>query len=223
MPKPSSGTTPLAGRVRASSRRRRDGERTSMRQLIFAAAEVLLLEQGYEGFSLRQVAERIGYTPTTIYRYFPDRDALIFALTDEGFREFGARLAAAAGAAEPGEALAAIGRAYARFGIEHPVYYRLMFMQRPDYLAAPRCESGEARLASFDVLRNAAARVIATGKVHASVADADALSDLLWATIHGAVSLAITMPHFDRPRAEALVEHTLALVRRGLEPGGLTP
>src|SRR5215204_1082920 len=134
MPKPPSEAVSLRRRVRASSRRRRDDERVSVRKLIFSAAEALLLEGGYEGFSLRQVAERIGYTPTTIYRYFPDRDTLVFALTDEGFREFGARLAEAARVADPVEAVGALGRAYVRFGIEHPVYYRLMFMQRPDYL-----------------------------------------------------------------------------------------
>jgi AcrR family transcriptional regulator len=49
------------------------------------AAGALFLEQGYERFSLRKVAERIGYSPTTIYLYFRDKDDLLFTVVDEGF------------------------------------------------------------------------------------------------------------------------------------------
>jgi AcrR family transcriptional regulator len=48
------------------------------RQAILTAAGALFLEQGYERFSLRKVAERIGYSPTTIYPYFRDKDDLLF-------------------------------------------------------------------------------------------------------------------------------------------------
>ncbi|MBV9880793.1 MAG: TetR/AcrR family transcriptional regulator [Gemmatirosa sp.] len=202
--------------MRDSSRRRRDAERTSVRDAIFAAAEALLLEHGYEGFSLRQVAERIGYTPTTIYRHFADRDALIFALTDAGFREFGARLHAAAAAAPAADrVLTALGDAYIQFGLDHPVYYRLMFLQRPDYLVATPPDSDEMRLDSFRVLRDAVDRALPPGVAEA-MGGPDALADVLWATVHGVVALALTMPHFDAARTAAMRAGALALLDRAL-------
>ncbi|HCR48019.1 MAG TPA: TetR family transcriptional regulator, partial [Bacteroidetes bacterium] len=49
-----------------------------MQNMIHEEATRQLSERGYEGFSLREVAEGIGYAPTTIYRYFRDKDDLIF-------------------------------------------------------------------------------------------------------------------------------------------------
>ena len=42
---------------------------------------------------MRAVAERIGYSATTIYLHFSDRDALLFAVLDEAFGEFRAAMA----------------------------------------------------------------------------------------------------------------------------------
>src|SRR5919199_4858802 len=101
-----------------STRQRREQQRQQLRQAILDAAGELLLERGYEAFSLRQVAERIGYSATTIYRYFENKDDLVFGIVDEGFRIFGDRLrAAAAGPVDPLERLRAVGEAYVRFGL----------------------------------------------------------------------------------------------------------
>jgi AcrR family transcriptional regulator len=207
---------PLAARVRDSSLRRREAERTSVREAIFAAAEALLLENGYEGFSLRQVAERIGYTPTTIYRYFADRDALLYALTEAGFQEFGRRLAAAAEErSDAGAVLGAIGRAYVQFGLDHPVEYRLMFLQRTDYLEKPSADTDGSRIDSFGVLQAAVARTIGPRGIDG--AQAAAIADALWAAVHGVVTLAITMPRFDADRIARMTDEMLALIERGLQ------
>lgn len=64
-------------RTRQASRHRREQEKEELQQLILKAAGELFLEQGYDRFSLRQVAERIGYSATTIYLYFEDKDDLL--------------------------------------------------------------------------------------------------------------------------------------------------
>ncbi len=55
-----------------------------MRQAILTASTELFLEHGYHNFSLRQVAEKIGYSPGTIYLYFQDKDAILFTIMEEG-------------------------------------------------------------------------------------------------------------------------------------------
>src|SRR3954454_21915364 len=85
-----------AERLRDASRQRRDQEKQDVRQAILDAAAELFREHGYEHFSLRQVAERIGYSPTTIYLYFDDKDDLLFTVADLGFTRFGEQLAEAA-------------------------------------------------------------------------------------------------------------------------------
>src|SRR5712691_10845950 len=111
-----------AQRLRQAIRHRQEREKQELRQSILTAAGELFLEQGYERFSLRKVAERIGYSPTTIYLYFRDKDDLLFTVVDEGFVQFGQQLVAAADSQEDlWERIIALGRAYVSFGVEHPV------------------------------------------------------------------------------------------------------
>src|SRR5437867_1795925 len=132
--KKSSAST-QAKRLHQAIRHRQAQEKQALRQAILTAAGELFLEQGYERFSLRKVAERIGYSPTTIYLYFHNKDDLLFTVVNEGFVRFGKQLAAAAESQEdPWERLIALGRAYVAFGLEHPVYYQLMFMQLTAFL-----------------------------------------------------------------------------------------
>ncbi|HLI09603.1 MAG TPA: TetR/AcrR family transcriptional regulator, partial [Ktedonobacteraceae bacterium] len=122
-------------RLSQASRRRREAEKKELRQAILEAAGKLFLEQGYEGFSLRQVAELIGYTPTTIYLYFANKDALLFALLDEAFDRFEVALRRAYESSdEPLARLEALGHAYVRFGLENPQHYQIMFVVRSDFL-----------------------------------------------------------------------------------------
>src|SRR5262249_15993754 len=111
-----------AHRLRQASRDRREQQKEDLRRMILDVAGELILEQGYEGFSMRRVAERIGYSATTIYRYYEDKDDLLFAVINEGFSEFARQLRGAAeGARDPLKRLEALGRAYIRFGLENPV------------------------------------------------------------------------------------------------------
>src|SRR5436309_61027 len=120
MKKSTKGTQ--AQRLHKAIRHRQEQEKQELRQAILTASGELFLEQGYEHFSLRKVAERIGYSPTIIYLYFHDKDDLLFTVVDEGFARFGQQLAAAATSQEdPWERLIALGRAYVAFGLEYPV------------------------------------------------------------------------------------------------------
>ncbi len=203
-------------RLSQASRQRRESEKQELRRAILQAASDLFVERGYEGFSLRQVAERIGYSPTTIYLYFADKDSLIFALLDDAFDQFGTALRQAADPiTDPLAKLEALGRAYVRFGLTHPQHYQVMFVMRGDFLLQARATETLPRIASFNVLRDAVAYAIASGSLRPG--DADAVSLLLWAIMHGIVSLAISMPLMITPERVAEVEQdALVLIQRGL-------
>ncbi|MGH7630055.1 MAG: TetR/AcrR family transcriptional regulator [Gemmatimonadales bacterium] len=206
----------LSQRVRQASRTRREAARSSVREALLRAAGELLLEAGYDAFSLRKVAERVGYTATTIYRHFADKDALLYAVTDEGFRLFAARLrGAGAGVPDPFDSLEAMGRAYIDFGLEHPVYYRVMFMERPDMLWRRSADRPGSRMESFGVLRAAVEAAVATGRT--VEADVLAISNALWAQTHGAVALALSMPHMPARQARAFGTLGVGAIVRGLQ------
>ena len=204
-----------AQRLRQAIRHRQAQEKQALRQAILTAAGELFLEQGYEHFSLRKVAERIGYSPTTIYLYFRDKDDLLFTVVDEGFVRFGQQLAAAAESQEdPWERIIALGRAYVSFGLQNPVYYQLMFMQRVDFLTHPPAGESQPRIASFRVLQQAVQQAIDAGVLRPG--DTENYSDVLWALVHGMVSLAISMPNFDASRIQRTMETAWQMECQGL-------
>ncbi len=206
------------GRVKAASKARRTHHRAELRSRIMAAARTLLEEGGSEAVSMRAIAERIGYSATTIYLHFEDRDALLFALLDEAFGEFRAEMATAiAMPASARERIRAMGRAYVRFALEHPAQYRLMFVQRPDFLLAHGPEEAGARIESLGALADLVAESPA-GNNHPARATVSA--DALWATVHGIAALATGVAMFDRARAEATAEEALDLLIRGLWASG---
>lgn len=179
-----------------------------------AAARTLLEEGGAEAVTMRAIAERIGYSATTIYLHFEDRDALLFALLDEAFGAFRAAMAAAIEAPTSArERLRGMGRAYVRFALDHPAQYRLMFVQRPDFLLAHGPEEIGARIESLGTLADLVAESPAGRRRPARAAVS---ADALWATVHGIAALATGVAMFDRERAEAATDEALDLLIKGL-------
>ncbi|QBD77452.1 TetR/AcrR family transcriptional regulator [Ktedonosporobacter rubrisoli] len=202
-------------RLRQLSQRRRVQEKEATKQAILNAAASLFSEQGYEGFSLRKVAERLGCSATNIYYYFTNKDDLLFAIIDEAFVNFRERLRAAASSTdEPLEGLRAVMRAYFLFGLQNPIYYQLMFLQRSDFLLKYRNEEYEPRIDSFRVLKDTVQRAIDMGDLR--FADATTTSNTLWAMAHGIVSMAIQLPQrFDPESVQCNAEMAMDIILVG--------
>ena len=99
-----------------------DGLTPRARQIVDAARE-LLEREGPDALSMRRIAERLGIRAPSLYKHFPDKQALESALISDAFAEQAEAFEAAVdGAADPLAALAAAYRAYA---LAHPHLYRL--------------------------------------------------------------------------------------------------
>jgi AcrR family transcriptional regulator len=202
-------------RIQSAIQERREHERQELRQLILRAAGELFLEVGYEQFSVRKLAERIGYSATTIYLYFTDKDGLFSAVFDEGFTRFIGQLrAAAASTDDPLQRLERMERAYVQFGLHNPVYYRLMFMQRGDFLTRLSAGQQQPHSEALRILPQAIQQAIDAHVLRPG--DAQSMSDAVWSLLHGLVSLAISMPVFDDNRIESAIAATHDLWLHGL-------
>lgn len=191
-----------ASRLRQRSLERREAERVRLRDELLAVAERLLQENGYAGFSLRQVAEATGYTPTTIYRYFDDRDALLKTVISKWFTTFAREQEAAyRSASSPRDRLMAMAAAYMRFAVEHPAVYRVMFLERMDIGLLPGGDSFE-KDPGFGVLMRAVTELRdagGTGKL-----DPMAAAMTLWVGLHGVAAMAVCSGMLDGIGAERL-------------------
>ena len=204
--------------VKLTSAERLARQRQAVRRTLLKAAEALLREQGYEGFSLRALAGRVGYTPTTVYLYFKDKDDLVFEVVCEGFKQFDAALRrAVSGARDPWHRLINIGRAYIAFGLSHPMHYRLMFMQRPAFLTRQRPDNQQSVMETFGLVVQAVARAIDAGVLKPG--DPQRYCYTFWAGVHGIVALALSAPDWKRSRAWELADVFFPMIRDGLRTG----
>jgi AcrR family transcriptional regulator len=195
---------------------RRQREKVALRQEILAAARDMFAKEGYESVSMRRLAEKIEYSPTTIYLYFKDKHELIHQLCEESFAMLTKRLEKAVGTrGEPVERLKRGLRAYVDFGIEHPNHYRTTFM-------TPREGPGEEKkiedsqgMRAFEILVHGVMECVKAGLFRET--DVMAVSQALWLTVHGITSLQIThgecFPWIEQNR---LIDLTIDTAIRGL-------
>src|SRR5208283_4116639 len=103
---------------------RRERQKLALRQEILTAARELFAKEGYENVSMRRIAEKIEYSPTTIYLYFRDKDELLHEMCAETFALLTRKLNKILGAeGDPVEKLRMGLKAYVEFGLKHPNHY----------------------------------------------------------------------------------------------------
>ena len=188
--------------------RARKGEGELLREEILKAAEDLLLETASEdAVSIRAVAQAGGVTAPSIYRHFPDKTHLLFEVCARQFELLDEVLeAAVSGIDDPLEAMAARGRAYVRFGVEHPEHYRIMFMGSTQ--ATPAQRQDIAGTASFANLIRGIERLRDADLLPPDI-DTYTTALHVWANIHGLTSLLVTKPGIEWPALEDFGEEHL--------------
>jgi AcrR family transcriptional regulator len=169
---------------------RREREREEMKRLITSAARKLFVTEGYESTTIRRIAEAIEYTPGAIYSYFKDKDAILYALHQEGFIELQRRfLAAIIPGQTPVEQLAQVGEAYVAFAHENPEMYHLMFVAQATSRTLHETDAWPEGKSAYESLRSLVQLAVAGGWIRPG--DPDVIAFALWATAHGSVTLEI--------------------------------
>ena len=112
------------------TKERREREREQLRGLILDAAREMFVERGYEGVSMRKIAEKIEYSPTAIYQHFKDKDALVREICRVDSQKLTEELKSSGAVEDPMERLMACGMAYARFAVENPNHYKMLFLSQ---------------------------------------------------------------------------------------------
>lgn len=194
---------------------------THTRRAVLDAAIDLVARQGHAVLSFREVARRAGVSHQAPYHHFGDREGILAAIAEEGFRGLAEALEATSGL-PPAARLEASGLAYVRWALAHPGHYRTLF--RPD-LVEPDAHEGLRREATraFAFLERLVAALHADG--YATWRDPGVLLALIWSNVHGVVSLVLDgplpPPGRDADRLAAAVVRTLTeLITRDTRQSG---
>ena len=186
----------------SSAQDRRLRHREEARRAILDATQELLVEQGYESFSMRKLATRCGYAAPTIYHYFGDKPGLLDSLIELRMREVSAEMRAVRLARDPVENMRRLFIAFARWGLANPTHYQLLTSTREPHPAGE-----EAR----EVLMRPVTQLAEQGRLET---DIELARQSFWALVHGIISLQTTRP--EEGWSEQLIERALDAMISGL-------
>ncbi|MDL5054611.1 TetR/AcrR family transcriptional regulator [Oscillatoria laete-virens NRMC-F 0139] len=154
-----------------------------LKNALIDGALQMLAEDGVRGLSLRKVARHIGVSHNAPYQHFADKEALIAALAERGFRQLDEAIqqgVTSMGEADPVARLVKAGMCYVEFMSTHAEYHEVMFGSFPhrDYPSL-----AEQALASFNHL----VRLVEDGQAAGVFRDGDPreIAAILWAAVHG--------------------------------------
>lgn len=192
---------------------RRARHKEALRRHILDAAREVFVTEGYESVSMRKIAEKIEYSPTTIYLYFKDKAELLNCLCEEIFARLGETIDRIVN--EGGDPVARLLKglhAYVAFGIKNPNDYRVAFLismgQRGDVTQQP------ATWTVYGYLRSTVEECISSGRFRPL--DLETAAQSLWSAAHGITSLLIIHREFPWADVDQVVDLALGAAVRGM-------
>lgn len=192
---------------------RRARDKANLREEILDAARALFTKQGYENVSIRMIANRVEYSPGTIYLYFEDKAQIFVTLCDETFAKLHTRLGAiAADPSEPLEKLRRAGRAYIQFAIDYPEHYALVFSKSKPTLNLSE-QVHRSGMRCYEDLCHIVQQCIDAKLLR--VDDVQEVSQSVWAAVHGVADLVGSLGEFQFVEHSRLIDSVVEMAVRG--------
>ncbi len=181
----------------AKSARKAKGDGHLRRAEILRAAERIFVAEGYEGATIRKIADEVGVSSTCLYMHFRDKDEILLEICTAAMEALLAlNNEISARPVDPVARVRAMLTAYVEFALDNPNAYRLVFC------ASPLGGSGMKQQAThelgtqcFERFTDVVREIAAQGRL--KTGDPRTAHQALWAACHGLVSLMITKPSID--------------------------
>jgi AcrR family transcriptional regulator len=182
---------------------RRQRYRQQTRSEILGAAREIFVRRGFECFSMRSLAQSVGYSPAAIYLHFTSKEELFDVLVEESF----VHLYEALGillkerGKDPVQQLRRGLRLYVEWGLKHPSEYQIAFVVRNPAKKPYRTHR------AFDLAR--ALVKLCLGRSKAAERELELRTQALWAATHGITSLLTQRPSFPWVSKQRLIDQVI--------------
>jgi AcrR family transcriptional regulator len=197
------------------SARKAKGDGHLRRAEILEAAERIFVAHGYEGATIRKIADEVGVSSTALYMHFRDKDQILLEICAGAMQELlecNSQIYARPIDAEARVRLILDG--YMEFAFNHPNAYRLVFGATPTAETIHRPHvAKELGAQCLDRFASVVRELAAEGRLRA---DPETAHQVLWAACHGLVMLVITKPDFEWKPVEELKQTMLDGLLHGL-------
>ena len=198
------------------TKERRAREKEQLQRHILSAARELFVNEGYENVSMRKIANKIEYSPTTIYLYFKDKGDLLDSVCKETLLSLLNTLELLnRDKSDPIETLRKSGKAYVEFGLKYPQDYKLTFVVRPQFQKGLGLGEGSVGERVFNYLRAMVSECIRQQAFRQ--VDVETTGQALWAAVHGVTLLLIDFPDFPWTEKDKLIDTVIHTMIEGLK------
>jgi len=189
-----------------------------LKKALLDAGEAILSQKGPEGISLREIARTCNVSQTAPYRHFANKNALLSAIADRAFEEFGNKLRVAGkNQSNPSAKLRKLGEAYVDYGLTYPHRLRLMF-GRDRAVAGDRDKPSVTENSAFSQLEDTVTELL-----REDPASVKTTTIAAWSLVHGFTMLILNLPSgfiytSDEERTE-LLNAMLDIFEHGISTG----
>jgi len=191
-----------------SSLERKEKEKNELRKKILEAAKEVLFEKGFDNLTMRAIAERIDYSPTTIYLYFRNKTDLTENLLEYAFEQLVNTIGSidqSMYTKNPVGLLKEGLRTYIKYGANHPHFYRMMTTSIIESSNnSLTLKEGSMNEKAFAFLESGVQNCVDAGAIEAK--DSRSIASMLWAAIHGLTMILIDIPQFPLGDKDAFVK-----------------
>jgi AcrR family transcriptional regulator len=198
------------------SARKAKGDGHLRRAEILEAAERIFIAEGYEGATIRKIADEVGVSSTALYMHFRDKDQILLEICTQVIEQLLSINSEIS--AQPVDSVVRVRmmlEAYVRFALENPNAYRLVFCSSPASASVQKqAATMEIGANCFERFVGVVREIAAEGRLRQG--DARSAAQSLWAACHGLVALMITKPDFDWAPADELMRVTIDGLLYGL-------
>ena len=212
-------------RIRVARKPAEAYQHGNLAEALVQAGLKLLSEGGVDKLSLRAAAQLAGVSHAAPYRHFKDKDALVAAIAERGFRLLTAsmkeEIAHVAGD-DVRARLAAAGVGYVRFATQHPAYLQVIFggLLCKDDLPGSLSEAGAE---AYQTLQGLVAEGLERGELRGghTPENVERVALASWSMVHGLSTLLVNgaVPAPTTPAAErALAISMVGLLGEGIHP-----
>jgi AcrR family transcriptional regulator len=201
-------------KIRVVRKRADSYQHGDLREALVQAGLKLLAEGGVETLSLRAAAELAGVSHAAPYRHFRDKEALVAAIAERGFRQLTSSMGEELDRVtvpDGRDRLVALGAGYLKFATVYPAYLQVIFngVLTKKHIPPELSQAGEA---AYRTLRDVVVEGIARGDLRPG--DPDQVSLACWSLVHGLATLLINGAIPVPPSAGAVRQLVTNLVRQ---------
>jgi len=161
--------------------------RPTTTEKILKAAHALFEREGADAVSMRRVADAVGITPMAIYRHFPNRDALLKKLSDDGFQNAAHEWESRSRNPDVLKRLIALLEPYLDYALAHPHLFDHAFSVRRDDARRYPEDFRARKSPTFNVALDAVIEGMAQGVLKQD--DPHDVTMTMWAHQHGLIAL----------------------------------